>query len=294
MALGQGDYAYEYCGDWAGLAADYRGGWIPGVACDSQDRVFVYSRSETPLEVYDRDGIHLASWGAGVLQPNCAHGIFVDREDNVFVTDATDHAIYKFSPAGQLLMTLGTPGKAGGRAGDPFDRPTDMAIASNGDILVSDGYGNHHVHRYSATGEHICTWGGSGSGPGEFSISHTVRVDKADRVWTCDRENGRLQIFDLDGRFIDEWTGLLRPNNIFIDDAAGVIYIAELGRRISIFDLATRALVSSWGGGGDPSEVPGEFIGGPHGIWVDRHGDIYAGEVELGEVGRLHKYVRCH
>ncbi len=191
-----------------------------------------------------------------------------------------------------MLLTLGTPGKAGAKEGDAFNRPTDIAVASNGDIVVSDGYGNHHVHRYSADGEHICTWGGEGNGPGQFSISHTVRLDAQDRIWTCDRENCRLQIFDLDGQFLDEWKGLLRPNNIFLDVKNNLIYIAELGRRISIFDLTTRDMLASWGGGGDPSERPGEFLGGPHGIWVDSRGDIYAGEVEMGEEGRLHKYVR--
>jgi sugar lactone lactonase YvrE len=292
MALGEGTYTYDYHADWGGHDSRYHGGWIPGVACDSQDRVYVYSRSEKPLNVYDRDGNHLATWGEGVLTPNYAHGIFIGADDGVFVTDAKDHAVYKFSPTGELLLTLGTPGQAGEKEGAPFNSPTDIAVASTGDIIVSDGYGNHHVHRYTAAGEHICTWGGEGSGPGQFTISHSVRLDSQDRVWTCDRENGRLQIFDLDGRFLDEWPGLLRPNNIYIDEHEGVLYVAELGRRIGIFDLETRALIASWGGGGEASEEPGGFIGGPHGIWLDSRGDIYAGEVELGTEGRLHKYVR--
>lgn len=248
MLFGQGDYTYDYHNDWANLDSAYHEGWVPGVACDSKDRVFIYSRSEKPLNVYDRDGKHLATWGESVLTPNFAHGIFIDKNDNVFVTDATNHAIYKFSSTGELLLTLGTPGQPGTNKGDPFNRPTDIAIASNGDIIVSDGYLNHHVHRYTATGEHVCTWGGEGDGPGQFSISHTVRVDAQDRIWDCDRENCRIQIFDLDGNFLDEWTDLLRPNNIFIDNDAGVLYIAELGRRISIWNIATRELLSSWGG----------------------------------------------
>lgn len=292
MSFGEGKYTYEYAPNWAGLTDDYHEGWIPGVAVDSKDRVFIYSRSEKPLNVYDTDGNHLATWGEGVIQPNAAHGIFIDGDDHVFVTDAKDHAVYKFNSDGELLMTLGTPGQAGEGDGDPFNRPTDIAVASTGDIIVSDGYGNKHVHRYTADGEHVLTWGGEGSGPGEFTISHTVRLDKEDRIWNCDRENCRIQIFDLDGAFLDEWTGLLRPNNIYLDEDDGVIYIAELGRRIGIFDIVTRELIASWGGGGDPSETPGEFLGGPHGIWLDSKGDIYAGEVELGKEGRMHKYAR--
>ena len=292
MPFGEGKYTYEYQPNWAGLTDGYHEGWIPGVAVDSKDRVFVYSRSEKPLNVYDTDGNHLATWGEGVLTPNYAHGIFIDGYDNVYVTDATDHAVYKFNSDGELMMTLGTPGQAGENQGDPFNRPTDIAVASTGDIIVSDGYGNKHVHRYTATGEHVCTWGGEGDGPGQFTISHTVRLDSEDRIWNCDRENCRIQIFDLDGKFLDEWTELLRPNNIYLDEDDGVIYIAELGRRISIFDIKTRELIASWGGGGDASETPGEFLGGPHGIWLDSKGDIYAGEVELGKEGRMHKYVK--
>jgi DNA-binding beta-propeller fold protein YncE len=292
MTFGQGAYTYQYDADWGGHDSQYHGGWIPGVACDSHDRVYVYSRSDKPLNVFDKDGQHLASWGEGVLTPRCAHGIFIDGNDHVFVTDATDHAVYKFSSSGELLLTLGTPGQPGTNEGEPFNKPTDIAVASNGDILVSDGYGNHHVHRYNATGEHICTWGGEGAKSGQFSISHTVRLDADDRVWICDRENNRIQIFDLDGKFLDEWKGLLRPNNIYIDSKEDTVYIAELGRRISIFQISTRELLADWGGGGEPSQEPGLFIGGPHGIWVDSSGDIYAGEVELGTEGRMHKYKR--
>ena len=87
MGFGEGDYKYEYHADWAGLTNDYHEGWVPGVAVDSKDRVFIYSRSEKPLNVYDTDGNHLATWGEGIIQPNAAHGIFIDDDDNVFVTD---------------------------------------------------------------------------------------------------------------------------------------------------------------------------------------------------------------
>ena len=96
----------------------------------------------------------------------------------------------------------------------------------------------------------------------------------------------------MDGNFLDQWTGLLRPNNIHLDEDEGALYVAELGRRISIFDLKTRVAITSWGGDGGPRETPGEFFGGPHGICLDSKKNIYTGEVELGEEGRFHKYVR--
>jgi streptogramin lyase len=291
MPLGQGTHTYDHAGNWGGLVDDYHEGWIPGVACDSKDRVFVYSRSQKPLNVYDRDGNFLETWGEDVLEPNLAHGIIIDKDDNVFVTDATSHCVHKFDPAGNVILTLGSPGQPGANDGEPFNRPTDIALDSEGNIFVSDGYGNARIHKYSPDGKLLLSWGDRGDKPGEFSISHSVRIDKEDRVWSCDRENCRLQIFDGLGNFLDEWTGLLRPNNIFLHPDEDLIYIAELGRRISIFTM-DRKLVSSWGGGGEPSETPGEFLGGAHGIWVDSRGDIYAGEVELGEEGRLHKYIK--
>ena len=291
MPLGEAAHTYDYYHNWGGLTDGYHEGWIPGVACDSTDRVFVYSRSQNPLNVYDRDGVHLETWGEGVLEPSLAHGITIDRDDNVFVTDATTHCVQKFNSSGNLVMTLGSPGVPGAHDGDPFNRPTDIALDSEGNIFVSDGYGNARIHKYSPEGDHLLSWGDRGDQPGQFSISHSVRIDKENRVWSCDRENCRLQIFDTDGNFLDQWEGLLRPNNIFIHPEDNLLYIAELGRRISIFKM-DKKLVPSWGGGGDPSETPGEFLGGPHGIWVDSRGDIYAGEVELGKEGRLHKYIR--
>jgi sugar lactone lactonase YvrE len=293
MALGQGTHTYDYAENWGGLCDDYHEGWIPGVACDSMDRVFVYSRSQKPLNVYDRDGSFLETWGEGVLEPNLAHGIVIDLDDNVYVTDATTHCVHKFDSSGQLEKTLGSPGRPGTNDGDPFNRPTDIALDSEGNIFISDGYGNARIHKYSSDGEHLLSWGDHGDKPGQFSISHSVRIDRQDRVWSCDRENCRLQIFDANGNFLDSWENLLRPNNIFIHPDEDLIYIAELGRRIGIFTM-DKELVSSWGGGGDPSDTPGEFLGGPHGIWVDSRGDIYAGEVELGKEGRLHKYIRRH
>ena len=97
MPLGEAAHTYDYYHNWGGLTDGYHEGWIPGVACDSTDRVFVYSRSQNPLNVYDRDGVHLETWGEGVLEPSLAHGITIDRDDNVFVTDATTHCVQKFN-----------------------------------------------------------------------------------------------------------------------------------------------------------------------------------------------------
>ena len=188
MAFGTGDYRYELAEGWGQLPNGWSFGWIPAVACDSRDRVFVYSRSEHPLVVFDRDGRFLEEWGAGVLED--AHGIFIDADDNVFCTERNHHCIYKFDSRGELVMTIGTPGQKGARDGEPFNLPTDVGVASNGDLFISDGYGNARVHKYTADGRHLLSWGEWGTGPGQFNLSHAVRVDRHDRVWVCDRSNG--------------------------------------------------------------------------------------------------------
>jgi sugar lactone lactonase YvrE len=284
--FGTGKYTYTVAQGWGKLPAGWTWGWIPAVACDSQDRVFVYSRSEHPLVVFDRDGNFLAEWGEGILQD--AHGIYIDAEDNVYCTERDTHCIRKFNRKGELVMTIGTPGQPATRDGDPFNKPTDVGIASTGELFISDGYGNARVHKYSPDGKLIMSWGERGAGPGQFALSHCARVDKHDRVWVCDRENSRIQIFDTNGHFLTEWTDLLRPDTIYFDPHDEVVYIAELTHQVSIYTLGGK-LITQWGGG-KPSDKPGEFLKNPHGIWVDSHGDLYVGEVQAN--GRLQKFIR--
>ena len=240
--------------------------------------------------VFDKDGKFLRSWGEGVFPR--AHGITMGPDDTIFCTDDGDHTVRHCTLDGKVLMTLGISGQpAPFMSGNPFHRCTHLAIdPQNGDFYVSDGYGNARVHRYSADGELILSLGERGDGPGQFSISHCARIDKDDRVWVCDRENNRIQIFDLDGNFLTEWTDLLRPNTVYFDKEDDVVYIAELTHQLSIYSLE-QELIAQWGGA-KSSDQPGEFIGGPHGLWVDSHGDIYVGEVELGERSRIQKFIR--
>ena len=290
MLFGNGNNRYEVEENWLQLTDEWNWGWIPAVACDSKDNVYIYSRSDRPLVIYDQQGKMLDTWGDDVLDSPGSHGIFIDQEDNVYCSTIGQHCVFKFNSQGELVLTLGTPGQTGANDGDPFNRVTDVAVASNSDIFVSDGYGNARVHRYSAGGEHLLSWGEYGDGPGQFNISHCVRIDSQDRVCVCDRENNRLQIFDMEGNYLDQWTGLLQPNTVFFDSEEDVIYIAELAGQLSIYTLDGE-LVAKWGGG-KSSQVAGEFIGGPHGMWIDSHGDLYLGEVMLGEHHRAQKYIR--
>lgn len=285
MLFGSGIYTYTVVEGWGQAPAGWCGS-VPAVACDSLDRVFVYTRGAHPLMIFDRTGTFIDSWGEGILWEDGGHGISIDPDDNVYCTDYSAHCIFKFNRHGELIMTLGIPGQIGANDGDPFNIPTDVGIASTGELFISDGYGNRRVHKFSAAGTLLLSWGTAGPGPGQFDNPHCVRVDKYDRVWVCDRENNRIQIFDTQGTYLDEWTGFHYPATIFFDPTDDIVYIAELEYRLSIYTL-DRELLAEWGGG-ESSDTPGEFRGYPHGLWVDSRGDIYVGQYfEDGTTGQF-------
>jgi len=288
MTFGSRGWEYEVQPGWGSLPDGWEWGWICGVACDSRDRVYVFSRSAHPLVVFDRDGRFLASWGEELFGPENAHGIYIDAEDRLWTTEWLGQCVRQLSTDGELMMTLGTPGVPAAEDGAPFNRPTDAARSSTGELFVSDGYVNARVHKYSADGRLLKSWGTHGTGPGEFNLSHCVRVDRHDRVWVCDRENHRIQIFTTEGEYLKEIPGLLQPDTIYFDPRQDVVYLAELQQRVSILTLDGE-VVTQWGGG-RKSDAPGEFAACPHGIWADSRGDLYVSEVQAN--GRLQKFVR--
>ena len=173
--------------------------------------------------------------------------------------------------------------------GDPFNEPTRVAVAANGDLYVSDGYGNARIHVFSPDGEYRFGWGSPGSGPGQFSNPHAVSIGPDGRVYVCDRSNRRIQVFSADGTYEEEWSGVNLP-----DDLAwgpdGNAYVAELLHRISIWSPGGERL-AGWGDEGCvcpeqppippcPAEqqAPGQVIG-PHGLAVDSQGSIYVGDL---------------
>ena len=284
MVFGQGKYTYEVQEGWGQLPDGWEFGWIPAVAVDSQDRIYVNSRSEHPMVVFDRDGNFLASWGEDILKD--PHGIFIDSKDHIYCVERNTHVMRKFTTDGELLMTLGTPDSPA-EDGEPFNLPTDLALGPDGEMFITDGYGNTRVHKYSPDGEFIMSWGTPGTGPGEFDLPHSVWVDRHNRVMVADRANNRIQFFTLDGEYIEEWGDLRHPDDIFID-SNDIVYIAELDQRVTIMTLDGE-VISQWGSERG-SEVPGEFVACPHGIWTDSHGDLYVGEVQAND--RLQKFIK--
>ena len=282
MRVGSGNFQYEVIADWAKLPDGWTFGWIPSVAVDSQNRVYVYSRSEHPMVVFDCDGNFLASWGDDILKD--AHGIYVDRDDNIYCTERETHCVHKFTNDGELQWTLGSPGVPR-PPGVPFNKPTDLAIAPDDCIFISDGYGNFKVHKFSREGVLELSWGEAGTGFGQFNLVHSVWVDSAYNVYICDRENNRVQIFNAYGKFIKEWPGFLRPEKLWFDKDE-TIYLAEVGHRVSVLNRGGEVLCQF----GEQGNEPHQFRSFPHGIWGDSHGDLYVSEV--GSEAQLKKFVR--
>ncbi|MBM4409686.1 MAG: hypothetical protein FJ038_14080 [Chloroflexi bacterium] len=261
--------------------------------------------------VFDRSGTFLRTFGEGLF--TTAHGIHIAPDDTVWTADSSGSTVRKFSPSGELLMTIGTQGvhsdtginEAGDfrtitHGGAPFHWCTNVAVSPSGEFYVSDGYGNARVHHFAEDGSLIRSWGEPGAGPGQFRVPHSVFIDKRGLLYVTDRENNRVQVFTGDGTHVAEWDDVRRPNDIFITDD-DLVFVAEMGMstgmmpglpvptsesppsRVTVRDINGRVL-SAWGGdhSGDTDPcAPGNFFAA-HGIWVDRHGSIYVGEVILG------------
>ena len=288
---GSGDYRYELVPGWGQVA---KLGVASGVACDSEDRVYVAVRDRPYPEVlsgailvFDRDGNLLNSFGEDVV--TTPHLIWIGDEDVIYYSDATDHTVRKFSLSGELLMTLGgyemgtadttyERYKTKAAPGEPFNRPTRVVLSRSGEMFVSDGYGQSRVHRMTPDGEVIVSWGAPGTGPGEFDLPHNVTVDKDDRVLVLDRGNSRCQVFNTRGEYVTEWGELQTPNDMFID-GNDVMHIAE----------------GTPDGGVCVMTPGGEIVGrwgdlGGHGLWIDSRGDLYFCILDRGE--RLRKFAR--
>ncbi len=264
---------------------------VPGVAVDARDQVYVFTRAEPPVQVYDAQGKFLRAWGKGIAS---AHHIKIDLDGNVWITDVKNHVAEKYTPDGKLLLVLGTRGKAG-RDRKHFNMPTDVAVTRDGDIYVSDGYGNARVVHFNRAGEYVNEWGELGHRPGQFSIAHAIAADSKGRIYVADRNNVRIQVFDRSGKFLAEWRDLIVPwgfhmtrdDKLWVcgsspmqwrkeDNALGCppkdqifMQFAPDGRLLQLFTLPK---------GIDGLERPGE-VNWVHAIALDSRGNLYLGDI---------------
>lgn len=293
--IGQGDFQYEPQQEWAEIPAGHEFPDASGVAVDSRDNVYVLNRGAHPVIVLDQAGRFVRAWGEGQFDLR-AHGIHCTPDDYVFTVNDSQHCVKKYTPEGKLVMVIGHESQAAQKwSGVPFHRPTNMAVSPmTGDFYITDGYGNARVHRFSAEGRHILSWGQPGIEPGEFQIPHNVVVDQDENVYVTDRENCRLQVFDRNGKVQAIWHDIYRPQALCLGKD-GIVYVGEmlnhpdltdcpgLGHRLNLFTREGVRLARI----GDPElgDAPTQFIA-PHGFGVDSQGNLYVGEVSYTVYGQ--------
>lgn len=221
-----------------------------GIGIDTLNHIFVFQRTgrkwtdpfpdtvisqNTIFEFDNETGNIINSWGANYfIMP---HGLTVDKDNNVWVTDVGLHQIFKFNHNGKLLMKLGVA-KVPGNDSIHFNLPTDIAIASDGSIYVSDGYGNSRVVKFSSTGKYVKAWGAFGKGKGEFIIPHGIALDGNDIIYVADRQNNRVQLFDTTGKFLSEL-----KNNEHVEQLPSVA--VDLNNKLYAIDYDPRKKMDS-------------------------------------------------
>ncbi len=286
---------YKFNYGWAQLPDRRKFGAVVGVDIDKDGKsVWAFDRCESatdcsksnldPIMKFDASGKLVKSFGGGMI--NYSHGLHVDKDNNIWVSDGRDmnngkgHTVMKFNQDGKLLMTLGKPGEAG-TGPDHFSEPSDILVAPNGDIFVADGHGgpkgNNRIVKFDNDGKFIKEWGKKGFGPGEFNVPHNLAMDSAGRLFVGDRGNNRIQVFDQDGKYLLEWRQFGRPSGLFIDKN-DMLYVADnspdelnppyrSGIRVgSVHDGIVRAFI-----------LESVEVNGVEAVAVDDAGNVYGG-----------------
>ena len=217
------DLGYRVDADWPSLPSGTHFAEVSAAAVDDDGNIYIFHRGEEPVMVFSREGKLLRSFGKGLF--DSPHGLRIDPEGNLWAADSGSHIVVKLSPQGRVLMVLGRRGQPD-LAKERFDRPTDVAFSANGDVYIADGYGNSRVVKYSKDGDYLGEWGKKGVDKGEFNTPHGIITGKAGRVYVADRENFRIQIFDADGKFLEQWKHVGSPFGFAMSDD-GFLFMAD-------------------------------------------------------------------
>jgi type 1 glutamine amidotransferase/DNA-binding beta-propeller fold protein YncE len=303
LPIAQARASYQVVHGWPVLPKGFSFGHISGLDVDSHNHVWLFHRGALrPIMALDgRPGEVVASFGEGMFRR--PHGLRVDPDDNIWVTDKDDNVIYKFSPEGCVLMTVGTKGEAGQDA-THFNGVSDLAFTPQGDFYVADGYVNNRIAKFSKEGRFLFKWGSKGTGPGRFDLPHGVALDAGRRVYVTDRGNSRVQIFDEDGKLLREWKGPEYgcPWGITVGPD-GFIYLVDGGDAYQFqsktdpnptrLDHAAVLKLDPEGGVvariGDYGRYDGQFIW-PHCVAIAEDGTVYISDVHTGM--RVQKFVK--
>jgi DNA-binding beta-propeller fold protein YncE len=285
-------------------AAGAPGAWnfiqVSSVAVTARGTVLVLHRGAHPILEFDNDGKFVRSWGdtlfsegkvAAIPEANwteakshysavygpagctaCgAHSVRVDPQGNIWVIDAPGHVVYKLNSEGKEIMRLGSKGVSG-TGPHNFNLPTDVAFAANGDLYVSDGYGSARVVKYSRDGKYLLQWGTRGKGPGEFGLPHNLVTDAQGRVYVTDRDNQRIEVFDANGKFLNQWTDTGGVSGLFMTKDQRIWTGGTLR------DLDGKIL----------GRLSGPGTAGAHGVAATDSGDVYLAQLS----GVVQKFVK--
>ena len=258
------------------------------VAFDARGHMWVFNRGQQPIMEFDTNNKMVRSFGQGqFVRP---HGMRIDPEGNIWTTDVNGHTVTKWSPTGTALLTLGTRGQSGTwdeAAGTRLlFEPADLAFGPNGDVFVVSGHGRGEgrVLRFDRTGKLLKSWGGNGAAPGQFNQPHSIVVDRRGQVFVADRENRRVQIFDVDGNYKTSWSFRGLPCGLYIA-ADGQVYLASgFAGQILRLDANGKPVAMM----GQPGKALGEF-GEAHYMAIAPGGDIYVADTINA---KLHRYTK--
>ena len=273
-----GQTRYEPAADWPRLPAGMAWGAVTSAAADASGNLYVFRRAEPPILKLDASGALTGTLGAGMVAG--AHGIRTDAQGMIWLADVRNHVVYRLSPEGKVLLTLGRKGVSGDGP-DTFNGPTDVLVTPAGDIFVTDGQFNSRVVHFSREGKFVKAWGSNGSGPGQFKIPHAIAIDSQGRLFVADRDNSRIAIFDQQGTFLEQWTQFGPPSGVYIasDDT---LYVAAIGDRSGL-------LIGSAASGEvrDFIPIPAKDVNGPHLVTADSQGNVYVADLLAADLKRF-------